>query len=373
MKRRCNICGERGNIYLPINPCFREEQKKYGYVLKRPEMLNEKKYVCKKCGATDRDRICAVFLRKILSEEKFSLNVLDIAPSYATKLFFSESYPFATYKTADLYMEDVDYRLDVQNMKEIENGKVDILICCHVLEHVKDDKKALKEFYRILADKGVGILLVPIDLGQEEIDEEYGCSPEENVRRFGQADHVRKYSKKGWIDRLSEAGFEVFQLSTKWFGVKDSWENAFTKTSILYIVSKYAGYTMENIEQLFQNNLQKFNVIRDSDEIKFNIDGMEKSNGFISVWGWMFKWDSEGQDFVGIVVLSKNNVDRWKKRFLLKERVDVQNVYGEKYLKTGIEIMIPLNNLDKGIYELSLILAGNNVAYEIGWKQKVEV
>lgn len=373
MKRKCCICGEKGNIYLPINPCFREEQKKYGYVSGKLEMLNEKKYVCKNCGATDRDRICADFLGRILGNENLALNVLDIAPSSAIKRFFSERYPFAVYKTADLYMKDVDYCLDIQNMEKIEDGKFDITICCHVLEHVKDDKKALKEFYRILSDRGLGIFLVPIDLEQEEIDEEYGCSPEENIRRFGQEDHVRKYSKTGFVDRLSEAGFKVCQLGYKWFGRKDSWDNAFTKTSVLYVVSKYEGYTESNLEQMFKNDLPRVEVTKGNNEIEYNIDGLEKQNGFISIWGWMFHKNKKDQNSAGIVILKRNDVDYYRKRFLLKERSDVQKAYGKEYLRTGIEIMIPINDLVKGNYEVSLLLTCDSVAYEIGWKQNVEV
>lgn len=373
MKRKCCICKEKGDIYLPINPYFREEQKKHGYISGRMEMLNEKKYVCKNCGATDRDRICAVFLRRMLGDGNFLLNVLDIAPSSAIKKFFLEKYPFVVYKTADLYMDDVDYCLDVQDMKEIGNKQFDIAICCHVLEHVEDDKKALKEFYRILSDKGIGIFLVPIDLEQEEIDEEYGCSPEENIRRFGQEDHVRKYSKEGFVNRLLETGFEVYQLGYKWFGMKEFWENAFTKTAVIYVVSKYTGYTESNLEQIFKKELPRLEVIRGTNEIEYSIDGMEKQNGFISIWGWMLNKNKRNQDFAGIVVLKKDNVDYYKKRFLLKERRDVQKAYGEEYLRTGIEIMIPIKDFDKGKYEVSFLLAGAGVAYEIDWKQNVEV
>ena len=253
MKRKCGMCGQRGvNMYLPINPCFREEAERYGYPKTVPETLNEKKYICRYCYATDRERLCAAFVNRIFGKKDYKLNVLEIAPGGAIGKFFSEKHPFCEYKTADLFMDDVDYKVDVQDMKEIMDGQFDIIVCFHVLEHVQDDRKALHELHRILSENGLGIFLVPIDLLQEEIDEEWGCSEAENIRRFGQADHVRKYSKNGFVRRMQDVGFKVLSLDTKWFGIKNTWDNAFTKTSTLYVVTKNTKYEKENLNKVFQ-------------------------------------------------------------------------------------------------------------------------
>jgi len=119
--------------------------------------------------------------------------------------------------------------------------------------------------------------------------------------------------------------------------------------------------------------LPRVEVTRRTNEIEYNIDGLEKQNGFISIWGWMFHKNKKDQNFAGIVILKRNDVDYYRKRFLLKERSDVQKAYGKEYLRTGIEIMIPINDLVKGDYEVSLLLTCDSVAYEIGWKQNVEV
>ena len=174
-----------------------------------------------------------------LLPENFAGTVLDIAPAAAIKTFIARKYPAAVYKTADLYMENVDYRLDIMDMKEIADNSVDFFICSHVLEHVRDDVKAMKELRRILKHDGVGILVVPIDLLCEQIDED----PEledigERWRRFGQDDHVRRYSKKGYINRLEQAGLTVTQATREFFGKTAMYENALTDTATVYLVSK---------------------------------------------------------------------------------------------------------------------------------------
>ena len=115
----------------------------------------------------------------------------------------------------------------------------DFFICSHVLEHVKDDRSALRELYRILRQGGRGILMVPIDLSVERIDEDPNCSdPAERWRRFGQGDHVRKYSKQGFIDRIVEAGFELEQLGVQEFGIEQFVIHGIAPQSVLYIVRK---------------------------------------------------------------------------------------------------------------------------------------
>ena len=42
----------------------------------------------------------------------------------------------------------------------------DVIYCSHVLEHVPDDRKAMREFPRVLKRGGWAILLVPINAGK---------------------------------------------------------------------------------------------------------------------------------------------------------------------------------------------------------------
>jgi ubiquinone/menaquinone biosynthesis C-methylase UbiE len=65
------------------------------------------------------------------------------------------------YLTADLFAEGADVKMDITDICFPE-GSFDLIYCSHVLEHVPDDKKAMREFYRVLKSGGWAVLLVPI-------------------------------------------------------------------------------------------------------------------------------------------------------------------------------------------------------------------
>ncbi len=81
--------------------------------------------------------------------------------------------------------------------------------------------------------------MVPIVLSLDEIDEDPSVTDVgERWRRFGQDDHVRMYSKKGFLSRMRQAGFNVHQLGREHFG-RDTFETyGITDQSVLYIVEK---------------------------------------------------------------------------------------------------------------------------------------
>jgi predicted SAM-dependent methyltransferase len=82
-----------------------------------------------------------------------------------------------------------------------------VVYCSHVLEHVPDDRKALREFHRVLKRDGWAIILVPITVSRT-IEDPHETDPKERLRRFGQDDHVRRYGPD-FLDRLRAAGFKV--------------------------------------------------------------------------------------------------------------------------------------------------------------------
>ena len=106
-------------------------------------------------------------------------------------------------------------------------------------EHVADDKKAMSELFRILKPGGFGILMVPIVLKIEQIDDDPTITDAETRwRRFGQYDHVRLYSKKGFVERVQEAGFIVKQYGVEYFGESVFVECGISVKSVLYVVQK---------------------------------------------------------------------------------------------------------------------------------------
>ena len=117
------------------------------------------------------------------------------------------------YHPVDKFTEGYTYAEDTKNMDITEiqypDNYFDFILCTHVLEHISEDRKAMRELFRVLKPGGFGILQVPIDLRLNTTYEDASITaPQERIAAFGQFDHVRIYGKD-YKDRLTESGFNV--------------------------------------------------------------------------------------------------------------------------------------------------------------------
>ena len=238
-KKICACCGNEIKNYLPIDAAYIDTLKNFDVDFNfNYEMLNLAEYTCPICQSADRERAYALVMKKILPADK-KINILDIAPRQCVTDFVKKNFPLADYKTADLFMPNVDYKLDICDMKEIADGSIDFFICSHILEHVNNDVKAMQELKRILSKDGCGIVVVPLNLNQTEIDEDPNCTDVgERWRRFMQDDHVRAYTKEIFLQRLESIGFKVEQYDKNFFGKDLMTENGLIDTSVVYVVRK---------------------------------------------------------------------------------------------------------------------------------------
>jgi SAM-dependent methyltransferase len=253
MVRKCACCGRNGKIglFAALPDYYKAMSNRYHMPEHITEFLNEEEYTCKYCSTTDRGRMICAFLQMAkLSFAKKGTRILHIAPEKGIENWILRNCPNVLYESTDLYNEDVSFQSDIQNMECIEDETYDYFICSHVLEHVQDDEKAIRELARILKGDGIGVLLVPIWLDLEDIDEEWGLTESENWRRFGQNDHCRIYSKNGLVERLKKNGFFVHIFDKSIFGEKLFEENAFIETSTLYILSKSEDNTDKLLEKI---------------------------------------------------------------------------------------------------------------------------
>jgi SAM-dependent methyltransferase len=161
--------------------------------------------LCPYCGSSSRNRR----LWKILVSDflKRDIRILHFSPSRSLKRFLSKD-PSLDYITSDYLGEfDADEHYNITDISESDYS-FDLIICYHILEHIEDDKKAMKELYRILKPGGTCIIQTPFKEG--EIYEDYTIkTAEERLKYFGQEDHVRVYSIDGLKERLTHTGFEV--------------------------------------------------------------------------------------------------------------------------------------------------------------------
>jgi SAM-dependent methyltransferase len=239
-KFECPLCGSKNISFEPLPPNYFRElyENQHIHAVFLAETINLEFYYCSKCLATDRDRLYAIYFEKVIRNSQKRLKILDIAPTKALNQFLRRQNNFVV-RTADLYMGDVDDRVDITNMAIYEDNLFDVFICSHVLEHVEDDISAMRELFRITKPGGWGIAMVPINLGLNEIYENVTIKSEKDRwKHFGQEDHVRMYSKHGFVKRLEESGFVVNQYDINFFGKEVFDRFGIHHRSVLYVVSK---------------------------------------------------------------------------------------------------------------------------------------
>jgi SAM-dependent methyltransferase len=189
----CVCCGSKYISFLPAG------------IVKRP---NAK---CIKCGSLERHRSLWMFLKEkdLLAKP---IRLLHIAPE---KIFYNHfiSLSQIEYYPVDLMPDKYAYgiktiKMDVTNLNYPENY-FDAVICNHVLEHIRDDNKAMTEMCRVLKPHGWAILNTPVALDKALTAEDLDIDdPQKQLELFGQPDHVRIYGRD-FTTRLERAGFKT--------------------------------------------------------------------------------------------------------------------------------------------------------------------
>ena len=240
-KYYCPVCGSNLEYFNSIGFEYIKhlEDNAYIFPIFLLETSNLSNFACPCCHATDRDRLYAMYFNKRVGQgAPGKLNVVDFAPQRSLSKFLKGS-PYTNYRSADLYMAGVDDKVDITDLGIYKDNSVDIFICSHVMEHVKQDVKAMKELHRVLTPGGWGIIMVPVMLGIEETFEKDSIvSDADRWKYYMQNDHVRMYSRKGFVSNLKEAGFKVNELDASYFGIENFKKYGIQERSVLYVVEK---------------------------------------------------------------------------------------------------------------------------------------
>jgi SAM-dependent methyltransferase len=119
----------------------------------------------------------------------YKLTVLDLSPECVAQLKEEYGGEGREFVAGDVCDETIAETLSTKG--------IDTITCLNVLEHVKDDRQALKNFHRILKpQRGNFIVIVP---AHEFL---YGAMDE-------MAGHYRRLSKRQLRDLMTECGFKV--------------------------------------------------------------------------------------------------------------------------------------------------------------------
>jgi len=187
--RVCTVCGKSSRRFRRFGTVPRENAQ------------------CAYCGSLERHRFLWLFLTN--KTDLFDGNqkkVLHVAPEPCLENRLRERIGVG-YITADLFNSRAMVKMDITNIKYPDQS-FDVVYCSHVLEHVQDDKQAIREFHRVLKKNGWAILLVPPISSGKTYEDPSIIAPEARLIAFGQKDHVRRYGKD-YVDRLREAGFKI--------------------------------------------------------------------------------------------------------------------------------------------------------------------
>lgn len=162
---------------------------------------------CPRCHAKARHRRIWLFLEQKTNLFTDPLRLLHVSPEYCFSRRFKKMNNL-DYIGADLNeCPNISIRMDLASTS-IRSEIFDAIICIHILEHIEDDRVAMKELYRVLKPGGWAVVSVPVRWDQKTYENPNVISPEERELAFGETTHVRLYGYDV-IDRLEECGFRV--------------------------------------------------------------------------------------------------------------------------------------------------------------------
>jgi SAM-dependent methyltransferase len=150
---------------------------------------NRHRAKCPKCGELERARMAMLVVNEIYDDHKASqTDVLHISPENFLRKIFKKKYK--SYISSDLYRKDVDNQFDIEEIPYPDNS-FDLVFASHVLEYVKNDKKAINEIKRVLRPGGLAFLPVPM-LHDKTIDFEERPLNKRIIRETG-VDYFDRY------------------------------------------------------------------------------------------------------------------------------------------------------------------------------------
>ena len=135
----------------------------------------------------------------------FVKSLLHIAPEPVMRDKF-RNVSHLDYLSADLLDPGAMVKMDITDIQYPDNT-FDIINCSHVLEHVPNDRQAMRELYRVLKPNGFALLMVPVTR-EKTFEDPSVTDPAKRAELFGQADHVRHYGPD-FKDRLEASGFST--------------------------------------------------------------------------------------------------------------------------------------------------------------------
>ena len=201
----CYACNKRVGRFLP----YRGGWKDVPPLIRALDVIGSdvENFSCPRCGAHDRERhLLMYFDRAGMWKRIAGADVLHFAPERVLAARIASAGP-ARYVKADLFPTAAEIRREDITRLSFGDCTFGVVIANHVLEHVADDRAAMKEIFRVLEPGGLAVLQTPYSEKLTHTFEDEGIRDEEaRLQVFGQEDHVRLYGRD-LFSRLQDAGF----------------------------------------------------------------------------------------------------------------------------------------------------------------------
>lgn len=165
---------------------------------------------CAQCGSRERHRLLWLWANRTGANQLDGKRILHFAPEKALRKALAGN---PRYETADLHSHGMTHQVDITRLP-MADASYDVVIANHVLEHIHDDRCAMRELFRVLRPGGVALLSVPINPTREATYEDPSITdPIQRQAHFNAPDHRRFYGLD-FSHRLEEAGFavEIFRM-----------------------------------------------------------------------------------------------------------------------------------------------------------------
>jgi SAM-dependent methyltransferase len=187
----CCVCHQTVNAWKP-HP--HHDQRSAFMTLMRTVGSDLSVYQCPACGCTDRDRHLWLYLERAgILEQLPGMAVLHLAPERALEPCLA-AMGLGEYVRGDLHPQQPQHlKLDAEALP-FEDGRFDLIIANHILEHVLHPHQAVAEFARCLKPGGVLVAQTPYAPTMKHTFElTVATSPEFAKLYFGQDDHLRLF------------------------------------------------------------------------------------------------------------------------------------------------------------------------------------
>ncbi len=165
---------------------------------------------CPNCGSLERTRILNFYLENETSLFKNDLKVLHVAPEDC--LFKILKKLDIEYVDGDINEANATHLIDLTEIPYSDNY-FDLIICSHVLGHIPDEARAIREMKRVLKEDGTALVMTLIDLNSEITFEDKSVnSDQQRLLKYGESDLCRLHGLD-FDQRLKSEGFKVEKIN----------------------------------------------------------------------------------------------------------------------------------------------------------------